>query len=403
MPINRRLNLRTGTSIWVATTKQSVKPIQCLRSYYDVIIIGAGITGAMAAQAISDLGLSVLVVDRRAPASGSTSASTALIQWEIDEPLSSLVQRLGTTKANRVYSASYSAVRNLRKKIEVQKLACDMIVRDTCFLAGNKMHAVALEREVRLRRKIKLPSKFLARDALKKNLGINREAAIWSSGSLELNPRQLTLSLLQQCQQKGIEIAFPLNVDDIASTPFGCFVSFTNHSPIAAGKVVAATGYEALFDIPKHKYKLISTWALATVKQAEGAIWPSAALIWEASSPYLYFRTAKDRRIIAGGEDEAFLNPKHRDKLISEKTKVVLAKLKKILPNIDAKAEFRWAGTFAASPTGLPCIGPVPDRANVFAILGAGGNGITFSKIAADLAAQWVIGKTGPLQDLFAF
>ena len=42
-------------------------------------------------------------------------------------------------------------------------------------------------------------------------------------------------------------------------------------------------------------------------------------------------------------------------------------------------------------------------RANVFAILGAGGNGITFSKIAADLAAQWVIGKTGPLQDLFAF
>jgi hypothetical protein len=35
--------------------------------------------------------------------------------------------------------------------------------------------------------------------------------------------------------------------------------------------------------------------------------------------------------------------------------------------------------------------------------LSARGNGITFSKIAADLAAQWVIGKTGPLQDLFAF
>ena len=403
MPINRRLNLRTGVSIWEATTKQSVKPIQRLSSYYDVIVIGAGITGAMAAQAISDLGLSVRVVDRRSPASGSTAASAALIQWEIDEPLSSLVQKLGTRKANRVYRASYSAVQNLRKQIEVQKLACDMIPRDTCFLAGNKMRAVALQNEVTLRKKLKLPSKFLSREALKENLGFNGHAAIWSSGSLELNPRELTMSLLQQCHQKGVDIAFPLTADDIASTPFGCFVSFENHNPIAAGKVVVATGYEALFDIPKHKYKLISTWALATVKQAQGAIWPGSALIWEASSPYLYFRTTKDRRIIAGGEDEAFLNPKHRDKLIGENTKVVLAKLKKILPNIDAKAEFRWAGTFAASPTGLPCIGPVPDRTNVFAILGAGGNGITFSKIAADLVAQWVIGKTGPLQDLFAF
>ena len=166
---------------------------------------------------------------------------------------------------------------------------------------------------------------------------------------------------------------------------------------------MAATGYEALFDIPKYNYKLISTWALATVKQPKGVLWHGHALTWEASDPYLYFRTTKDRRIIASGEDEAFLDAKHRDRLIGEKTKVILAKLKKILPNIDANAEFRWTGTFAASPTGLPCIGPVPDRANVFAILGAGGNGITFSKIAADLAAQWVVGKSAPLQDLFAF
>ena len=150
MPINRRLNLRAGVSLWEATTKQTVKPIQRLRSYYDVVVIGAGITGAMSANAISELGLSVLVVDRRAPASGSTSASTALIQWEIDDPLSSLVRKLGTSKANRVYRASYNAVKNLRRQIEVQNLTCDMIPRDTCFLAGNKMHAAALKNEVAL-------------------------------------------------------------------------------------------------------------------------------------------------------------------------------------------------------------------------------------------------------------
>lgn len=160
MPINRRLNLRTGVSIWEATAKQTIKPIQRLNSYYDVIVIGAGITGAMSANAISNLGLSVLVVDRRAPASGSTSASTALIQWEIDEPLSSLVKKLGTKKANQVYRASFNAVRTLRKQIEVQKLTCDVIPRDTCFLAGNKMHVAALKNEAALRKKLGSPANF---------------------------------------------------------------------------------------------------------------------------------------------------------------------------------------------------------------------------------------------------
>lgn len=119
MAINRKLNLRTGFSIWEAFTKQMVKPTRRLRSYYDVIIIGAGVTGAMTAAAIADLGLSVLVVDRRAPACGSTCASTALIQWEIDEPLSTLVRKLGVEKANRAYKASYAGVKNSRKQIEV--------------------------------------------------------------------------------------------------------------------------------------------------------------------------------------------------------------------------------------------------------------------------------------------
>lgn len=41
--------------------------------------------------------------------------------------------------------------------------------------------------------------------------------------------------------------------------------------------------------------------------------WLDKTLVWEASNPYLYFRTARDCRIIAWGEDrddpEACKNP----------------------------------------------------------------------------------------------
>ena len=58
----------------------------------DVIVVGAGISGAMVADAMSDAGLRVLIVDRRPPVSGSTPASTALLQYEIDTPLTHLSQ-----------------------------------------------------------------------------------------------------------------------------------------------------------------------------------------------------------------------------------------------------------------------------------------------------------------------
>jgi len=50
----------------------------------DVLIIGAGITGAMVADALASYGWKVTLADRRGPAKGSTTASTALIQYEID-------------------------------------------------------------------------------------------------------------------------------------------------------------------------------------------------------------------------------------------------------------------------------------------------------------------------------
>ena len=55
----------------------------------DVLIIGAGITGAMIADALTQAGFRVVMVDRRHdPVKGSTVASTALVQYEIDTPLS---------------------------------------------------------------------------------------------------------------------------------------------------------------------------------------------------------------------------------------------------------------------------------------------------------------------------
>src|SRR5688572_28625844 len=61
----------------------------------DIAIIGAGITGALVADALMPTGMGVVLLDSNEPTQGSTSASTALLQYEVDTNLVDLAKMLG--------------------------------------------------------------------------------------------------------------------------------------------------------------------------------------------------------------------------------------------------------------------------------------------------------------------
>lgn len=67
------------------------------------------------------------------------------------------------------------------------------------------------------------------------------------------------------------------------------------------------------------------------------------------------------------------------------------------------KPEYRWAAAFGSTRPGIPMIGPVPGHSNVYAAMGYGGNGITFSKIAAEILSARIGGKLDDDADLFPF
>ena len=95
-------DLRTGRSIWQGR-RARLAPHGPLRRDLetDVLIIGAGITGAMIADNLSASGLKVAIADKRGPARGSTTASTAMVLYEIDTPLIKLARKIGKIDAAR--------------------------------------------------------------------------------------------------------------------------------------------------------------------------------------------------------------------------------------------------------------------------------------------------------------
>jgi glycine/D-amino acid oxidase-like deaminating enzyme len=179
-------------------------------------------------------------------------------------------------------------------------------------------------------------------------------------------------------------------------------VRLANDSEIEARSVVLATGYVMPDIVHCTVHAVSSSWAIATVPQPQN-VWKDDTLIWEDAKDYLYARTTRAGRIIIGGEDSTeIVEPEARDRLIPEKSRALAQRLAALWPAARTDVEFRWSGTFDTTSDGLPLIGPVPGAKGVYAAYGYGGNGITFSFLAARLIGDLIAGKTSPLLGDFA-
>ena len=396
-------NLRTGHTLWESMPAPHIPyaPLQG-DTKTEIAIVGAGISGAMLAEELTEAGFAVLLLDRRGPLLGSTTATTALLQYEIDTPLSNLSRSIGEEKAVRTWRRSKLGLDSLASKIQSLGISCDYKQVPSLYLSGNLLDAQGLEKEREVRAAAGLPVQYLTKAELKVNFGITRSAALKTYGSLSVNPRRLAAGFLLKAISRGARVAAPVTVDEVLPSARQVRLTTLEGPIITAKQVIFATGYELPKYIPAKHHAIHSTWAIATAPQVSMP-WPEECFIWEAAEPYLYMRLTKDRRIICGGEDEPFADAETRDALIAKKTSLISRKLKKLFPAVDSQAEFAWAGAFGASDTGLPSIGVVPGLPHCHAVLGYGGNGITFSRIAAEIIRASLTGKQDPDAELFAF
>jgi glycine/D-amino acid oxidase-like deaminating enzyme len=366
----------------------------------DVAIVGAGISGAFMAHELSR-DHSVAVLDRRPPLTGSTMASTAMLQWEIDLPLTALTEKIGAQKARRAYLRSFSAVAALKRIVAEERIVCGLKDKSSLYLAGDEYGHRALEAEAQARAEIGLDSAYLKPADLRERFGIDRTGALFSSGSAGADPARLAAGLLRRAQAKGAKVYSPVEVMQAASDPEGVTLLTDAGHAVRAKSVVFCCGYEFPEGVPTPGAEIISTWALATKPRTPCPTWLRDALVWEASDPYLYFRMGGDGRLIIGGEDEASPDAHEDQAKLKRKCETISAKLRRLLPELDFEIDYSWAGAFGESATGLPSIAPVPDMDHTWAVMGFGGNGITYSVIASQVVGAALRGKADPDADLY--
>ena len=319
------MDLYSGLPYWIA--KNSLyNYFNPLKSDFntDVIIIGAGITGALVAHELCNASIQCAVVDKRSITTGSSTASTALLQYEIDTPLCNMVELIEEDLAVLAYRSCLQSITDIENVFKSIGFNPDFERVPSVFFASDKKGLKLIEREYEIRQKYKLPVTFLDKKALSDKYGFKASGALENDESAQIDAYKAATHLIDyHIHQSGLKVFTNTEVVKYREKSIGYELQTTTGYKINSKYVIIAAGFEAGKFLPKQVMKLTSTYALVSESVDEKYIWHKKSLIWETKEPYIYIRTDNKNRIIVGGEDEDFKDPVKRDSLLRKKVSIL--------------------------------------------------------------------------------
>jgi glycine/D-amino acid oxidase-like deaminating enzyme len=397
------MDLRTGTSFWrtLETSPVTAEPLEDELDC-EVAVIGGGITGALVSHSLLRAGVETVLLDRRELGTGSTAASTGLLQYEIDVPLIELIKTVGEAHAVHAYRRGLRAIDEIAELVENLADDCGFARRSTLYFASQPEDLAGLREEYACRQYFGFDVDFWSAPRLRERTSIASPGAIYSGGDGQIDPLRLTRCLLEQSHKAGLRIFSKTCVRQIHRLPARMVLS-SDTGRVNARSVVYAAGYESGQFVPSEVGSLHSTFAVASEPLATSAGWPEDCLIWETARPYFYARKTADGRAIIGGEDTEYSDDHAEEGLLREKAAKLVRRFPSLFPAIDFVPACAWAGTFGETKDGLAYIGTMPGRDKEYFALGYGGNGITFSQIAARLIVDLLLGRPNDDAVVFRF
>lgn len=397
------MKLRNGTPPWLRPAPAALhRHRQRHDRQYDVAVIGAGITGALVSHELLAAGLSVVTLDKREASLGSTAASTGLLLYQPDASMAEISRRHSRRAAERVYQLGRNAIRELGRLIRTLHLDCEWRTRHSVYFASRARDVRPLRQEAANMRRIGFPVHVLKKEDVRRRYGVRLPAALVAPGGAEVNALKLTRGIFAHClRHPDFELRQRTRVRSLREDKHGVELA-TEAGKLRARWVVVATGYECdRFDRSKLA-RMQATYVIASPRLPPKTLAPVRHLMWETARPYFYLRTTADHRIVFGGLDDAYATPgRHRRKLPA-KTRALEAAFAALFPTLAFRAEYAWTAAFADTRDGLPLIGPAKAESRVLYALGYGGNGITFSQIAAQILRDACLNRANSDAHIFA-
>ena len=360
----------------------------------DVAIVGGGITGLTAAYLLTRAGRRVALLERERCAQVDTGHTSAHLTMVTDARLSDLVKRFGHDHAQAVWDAGLAAISQMGEIVSDEDIACDFASVPGYLhapigpAAGD--HTSTFQEDASLAADLGFDASFVDEVPLIGGPGIV------FADQARVHPRKYLAAMARAITDRGGLIFEHSAADEFSDAPRSVtanghtvtceYVVLATHTPLMGTTgLVRATLFQT-------KLALYTSYVVGG-RVAKGHV--PDALFWDNADPYHYLRLEPHRDhdvVIFGGEDH---------KTGQGDTQARFSRLERTLTSMIRGVDIthRWSGQVIETPDGLPYIGETADQQ--FAGTGYSGNGMTFGTLAGMMAADRVVGRANPWDELF--
>jgi glycine/D-amino acid oxidase-like deaminating enzyme len=212
-----------------------------LPAHADVVIVGSGYCGLMAALTLARAGVSAVVLDAGDPGIGASTRNHGHVggAGKLPANLDSLV---GSERARHVREDAISASRFLRDLIADEKLDVDYVQRGRFLAAHSSSAFEGLRQKAEdFRTNLGLDVRLVPRSQQRSEIGSDfYHGGLVIEGGGALHPAKLHREMRRLAEAAGVVICGRAGVTSIGRTPSG-FTLATASGEIRADKVVIAT------------------------------------------------------------------------------------------------------------------------------------------------------------------
>lgn len=358
-----------------------------------VAIIGGGVTGSLCGYYLTKSSIDTVILEKSRIAHGSTSITTSLLQYELDSNAEALTEYTTLENVEKSYKLGIMALKEIDDFIKKYGNNCEYSKRDTLLYTAKTNEIEELKREYEFRKQAGLDVKYI--DKENNPFCFDVKSGVYSiDGGAELDPYQFTQSLLKVGKSNGLNVYENTEVVSLSYDGDRVIIKTQYGYTVTAEKVIIATGYDTdTFTKETFGTKTV-TYNIVTKPIENLDFYYNNALIRDNNDTYNYFRTTKDKRIIAGGQDLEFETNIGREKVAEEKYDILYDTLKRMFPAVKkTEIEYTYCGAFASTNDNLGFVGEDKDHKNKWYCLGYGANGILFAVLGGMMLTKLYNGE----------
>ena len=369
-------------SLWIRTTKTPTFQQLKQNVEVDVAIIGAGITGIVAAYTLKAAGKKVALIEKGDVLLGETGLTTAHLTEVLDIKFRALLDNLGKENARLVVESHRSAINWIRAIVDDYRLPCGF--QDLTGYLFNEKGVKAADLEEELEAALELGVKVCKSFAIP--LPMRVESALAFSNQAQFHPRKFLIPLLNLIPGDGSFVFDNSPVEEFSdSVP--CIVS-TKFGEVTAGDVIFAS------HVPIPNRVLIHTKLAANRTYVVGAKvygnldW--SGLFWDTQDPYHYIRTFKESQetiLLVGGEDHKTGAEVSSDDCFQRLEDYTCQRFPV------SEFSYRWSGQIIQPLDGLAYIGKNSLSDHFYVATGFSGNGMTYGVLSGLILSDLVMGR----------